>query len=89
MITGTVKMCLMHSKLFMSYYFIHCWNIFVCFAEVGGISQDNPACDWWSFGALLYELLTGRVSYLKTYLSVKHNDTVCTYYVVPISTSKN
>ncbi|XP_038262733.1 ribosomal protein S6 kinase-like 1 [Dermochelys coriacea] len=27
--------------------------------EVGGISELNEACDWWSFGSLLYELLTG------------------------------
>uniref|UniRef100_A0A8C8SQI8 Ribosomal protein S6 kinase like 1 n=1 Tax=Pelusios castaneus TaxID=367368 RepID=A0A8C8SQI8_9SAUR len=28
--------------------------------EVGGISELTEACDWWSFGSLLYELLTGR-----------------------------
>ncbi|KAM4853991.1 ribosomal protein S6 kinase-like 1 isoform 7-T9 [Thomomys bottae] len=27
--------------------------------EVGGISELSEACDWWSFGSLLYELLTG------------------------------
>lgn len=31
-------------------------------AEVGGISELTEACDWWSFGSLLYELLTGKVS---------------------------
>lgn len=31
-------------------------------AEVGGISELTEACDWWSFGSLLYELLTGTVS---------------------------
>lgn len=30
--------------------------------EVGGISELTDACDWWSFGSLLYELLTGTVS---------------------------
>ncbi|XP_004699093.2 ribosomal protein S6 kinase-like 1 [Echinops telfairi] len=30
--------------------------------EVGGISELTEACDWWSFGSLLYELLTGMVS---------------------------
>uniref|UniRef100_A0A670Y1Z1 Ribosomal protein S6 kinase like 1 n=1 Tax=Pseudonaja textilis TaxID=8673 RepID=A0A670Y1Z1_PSETE len=30
-----------------------------CAPEVGGISELTEACDWWSFGALLYELLTG------------------------------
>ncbi|XP_035300825.1 ribosomal protein S6 kinase-like 1 isoform X4 [Cricetulus griseus] len=27
--------------------------------EVGGISEVTEACDWWSYGSLLYELLTG------------------------------
>lgn len=30
--------------------------------EVGGISELTEACDWWSYGSLLYELLTGMVS---------------------------
>ncbi|XP_049626344.1 ribosomal protein S6 kinase-like 1 [Suncus etruscus] len=30
-----------------------------CAPEVGGISELTEACDWWSFGSLLYELLTG------------------------------
>ncbi|XP_054826533.1 ribosomal protein S6 kinase-like 1 [Eublepharis macularius] len=30
-----------------------------CAPEVGGISELTEACDWWSFGALLYELLSG------------------------------
>ncbi|XP_064148825.1 ribosomal protein S6 kinase-like 1 isoform X3 [Loxodonta africana] len=29
--------------------------------EVGGISEPTEACDWWSFGSLLYELLTGML----------------------------
>ncbi|XP_005409442.1 PREDICTED: ribosomal protein S6 kinase-like 1 isoform X2 [Chinchilla lanigera] len=27
--------------------------------EVGGLAELTEACDWWSFGAILYELLTG------------------------------
>ncbi|KAI3363745.1 hypothetical protein L3Q82_001359 [Scortum barcoo] len=30
-----------------------------CAPEVGGISEDTAACDWWSLGAILFELLTG------------------------------
>ncbi|XP_017384134.1 ribosomal protein S6 kinase-like 1 isoform X5 [Cebus imitator] len=29
--------------------------------EVGGISELTEACDWWSFGSILYELLTGML----------------------------
>ncbi len=31
-------------------------------SEVGGISEETVACDWWSLGAILFELLTGTVS---------------------------
>ncbi|CAL1586435.1 unnamed protein product [Knipowitschia caucasica] len=30
-----------------------------CAPEVGGISEETVACDWWSLGAILFELLTG------------------------------
>lgn len=29
---------------------------------MGGISEETAACDWWSLGAILFELLTGTVS---------------------------
>lgn len=31
-------------------------------AEIGGVSRVTEACDWWSLGALLFELLTGMVT---------------------------
>lgn len=30
-----------------------------CAPEIGGASRVTEACDWWSLGALLFELLTG------------------------------
>ncbi|XP_017278803.1 ribosomal protein S6 kinase delta-1 [Kryptolebias marmoratus] len=30
-----------------------------CAPEVGGISEETTSCDWWSLGAILFELLTG------------------------------
>lgn len=31
--------------------------------EIGGVSRITEACDWWSLGALLFELLTGMVGW--------------------------
>ncbi|GAB1297641.1 Ribosomal protein S6 kinase-like 1 [Apodemus speciosus] len=36
-------------------------NLLLDQAEVGGISELTEACDWWSYGSLLYELLTGML----------------------------
>ncbi|XP_069464650.1 ribosomal protein S6 kinase delta-1 isoform X2 [Ambystoma mexicanum] len=31
-----------------------------CAPEIGAITEETEACDWWSVGAVLFELLTGK-----------------------------
>lgn len=38
------------------------YNSYCLLTEIGGVSKATEACDWWSLGALLFELLTGMVS---------------------------
>ncbi len=39
--------------------------MYIIFSELGGLGDVTEACDWWSLGAILFEILTGQVLLLK------------------------
>lgn len=59
----------------------------LCCLEVGGIGEETAACDWWSLGALLFELIVGkvRVVYLSTVILFSNSfliaDFKCAHYL--------
>ena len=40
----------------------NCCSIFFPLIEIQGLKESSPAADWWSLGAILFELLSGEVS---------------------------
>ena len=32
--------------------------------EIGSVTPPTPAADWWSVGAIMFEMLTGKVSFV-------------------------
>ncbi|KAF3844784.1 hypothetical protein F7725_007947 [Dissostichus mawsoni] len=53
----TGKVCL---TFFGQWSEVHTTYLSPCMlTEIGGVSRITEACDWWSLGALLFELLTG------------------------------
>ena len=49
---------------------LHTVLSFVCLcAELEGLTEPTLAADWWSLGAILFEILTGQVMGLHLLLS--------------------
>ena len=41
---------------------INIYNSVIIFSELQGLEEATISADWWSLGAILFELLTGKVS---------------------------
>ena len=41
--------------------FFNIFFVFIKLTEIWQVDDVTPAADWWSVGALLYEIITGQV----------------------------
>ena len=56
----------------------------LCIAELCGLAETSEASDWWSLGALLFEILTGEV-YTQACNQLPYTCSALEYFVVFIT----